>query len=1225
MKNKILLAFAWLLIASWAYADKVTTPEKGQDYFFDLTDGSIVPTDTDGKSNIDYGIFRILVGTQNAYGYNGAQHGSIFKQGNIIEIDVAGDVNLQIAGCGYSKGQVSVSDASGASLGTKESKTEKCYHEDNSNILEFSYSGAATTLKIAFEKAETYVPNIAVKAVITEESNGLTDVWDFGADQLDDTKYNNQLTVELINGWYDPAIEVGSSGNNFPSGFTAGILSWTGGSNDRLRTANTNLTRYDDKQAVTIEGETLNGYLYVNGAAQVGRFLSLNLNEDDEVLRYCNSQNGNGKLNFVYTNDPDKQTDFASASSNGSLVKFVAKFKGTYKIFDSEDKPSYFRVLRKPVVYAKVHGPVQSDIALPEGYGVQFTNEAGKTWDATVNNGNYEVKLPMGYTYKISLSNANGYIIDNVTTVEVNAEDLSHDVHVTKLELYTVTGNITGLDAVIGKLALVYTPATTKIYVPEPSVDFTNKTYTVQLEPNCEYTISAEGVNDYQLTDDKITITGDMSKDILFQAKPTYTVTLNAEGLASEQTAKMSVTFTNLNEEGYSYSFASLSDIKLRDGVYSVAVSGLDEYPLQQALTSNLKVEGRAVEKSIAFKPVSVWSFDDQVIANGATAYKGLAFTGSIKNEIAKGHLLAPSGATIAVPVEKGSKVTITYYYAANFTINGGEEIKTTTSAGSTSKFESVEYTYTGEGSGVVTLAFGDAYSKADGSGSVQPTYLTEIRVSKVIPYTETIYVGTDKECTTINAALETVRCMTRPNNERVKIMIEPRNYEEMLVVDIPNVSLINAAVKPSIALKNKGVDIDESAVRITSYYGHGYSYYSMAGNQQWNEETLKVNKENGYLSYVNTGSGTTNNSYWNATVVVSADGFEAENIIFENSYNQYISKKESEDVVVEWVTGGKGTRPTQVGSTAVQDKSFVERAAAIAIANNTDKVILNKCRVVGRQDSFYGGTNVRAAIYKGVMMGGTDYIFGGMTAVFYKSELAMNTSENNNDVSYITAAQQSSGRGYLMYECKVTSAEPEIETASAYRSKPGYFGRPWQANTAEVVFYNTTIGTSNHPDYNGQSLIKPEGWNNSLGGTSPLCYEYGTIEETEDAASARADWSTVLTEPVLSDGTAITTLNFTKGNDSWDPIPALIEQDDATGICKQVLSDNSLIISTDGVNVYVNGVRGQAIISVYGMDGALVKTLRVDEDARLQLGAGFWIVKAGNEEGIKSAKVVIR
>ena len=79
-----------------------------------------------------------------------------------------------------------------------------------------------------------------------------------------------------------------------------------------------------------------------------------------------------------------------------------------------------------------------------------------------------------------------------------------------------------------------------------------------------------------------------------------------------------------------------------------------------------------------------------------------------------------------------------------------------------------------------------------------------------------------------------------------------------------------------------------------------------MAGNQQWNEETLKVNKENGYLSYVNTGSGTTNNSYWNATVVVSADGFEAENIIFENSYNQYISKKESEDVVVEWVTGGK-------------------------------------------------------------------------------------------------------------------------------------------------------------------------------------------------------------------------------------------------------------------------------------------------------------------------------
>ena len=53
--------------------------------------------------------------------------------------------------------------------------------------------------------------------------------------------------------------------------------------------------------------------------------------------------------------------------------------------------------------------------------------------------------------------------------------------------------------------------------------------------------------------------------------------------------------------------------------------------------------------------------------------------------------------------------------------------------------------------------------------------------------------------------------------------------------------------------------------------------------------------------------SGTTNNSYWNATVVVNSTGFVADQIIIENSYNQYISKKESEDVVVLWTSGNKG------------------------------------------------------------------------------------------------------------------------------------------------------------------------------------------------------------------------------------------------------------------------------------------------------------------------------
>lgn len=62
--------------------------------------------------------------------------------------------------------------------------------------------------------------------------------------------------------------------------------------------------------------------------------------------------------------------------------------------------------------------------------------------------------------------------------------------------------------------------------------------------------------------------------------------------------------------------------------------------------------------------------------------------------------------------------------------------------------------------------------------------------------------------------------------------------------------------------------------------------------------------------------------------------------------------------------------------------------------------------------------------------------------------------------------------------------------------------------NYQRVVFYNTTIETTDNPDFSGQSLIVPAGWNNSLGGTSNKVYEYGTIEESGiDNAASRESW----------------------------------------------------------------------------------------------------------------------
>lgn len=427
--------------------------------------------------------------------------------------------------------------------------------------------------------------------------------------------------------------------------------------------------------------------------------------------------------------------------------------------------------------------------------------------------------------------------------------------------------------------------------------------------------------------------------------------------------------------------------MSLRAGTYTVALSGYNKYPVAPGLISNLTVtDGAEATKDITLNNATKWSFgsaSNDTLTN-ESAYNGLVFTGAVKTESGKAHLVAPAGTTIEVPVKAGQNVNVGYYYQADFTVNGQT---VTSNSGSTSKFESSDFTANADGTLTITVN--------------TLTYFTGITVGTKVPYAENIYVGADKEYKTINDALATVRLMDRPNSERVTINVDPGDYQEMLVIDVDNVTLKNTAANPDTALINKGVNITENGVRVTSYYIHGYNYFSMTDDCKYDEEVLKTNKENGYLSFENPGSGTTKNSYWNATVTVRGTGFEADGIIFENSANQYISTKEANDVVQEWTVGGKGTRPTTAGDTSVQNKSFVERAAAIAILG--DKAYFNNCKFVGRQDTLYGASNIRAAFNKCTAMGGTDFIFGGMVATFYKSDIMMNTSEDNNDVAYLT------------------------------------------------------------------------------------------------------------------------------------------------------------------------------------------------------------------------------
>ncbi|WP_370479154.1 pectinesterase family protein [Tamlana flava] len=1067
--------------------------------------------------------------------YHSQNYGIVFKEGNILEVDVEGvQSTVRFYGSVYSSGTMSGGTTSGGSeLGAMDVKTT----EDQTGFYEFTYTGGPTTLYFTFNGSNAYTPAITVTNLDAQLIK--TDVWDFGAQQFDPVLYNNMLTEDKINAWY-PGIAPGTAGINTPTTFTEGILTWNSSSStsDRLRTLNTNLTRWDQNLGTSNPDYT--GRIYSNSRSDSRSFTFASLGEDDEVTVAMVSQDAAvDNIQFQYVSDPSVQDDVISVGTELTEVTFVAKAAGEYRLFSSNDKMSVYRILRKDAAYVTLSGNVDESNAsgIPAGYAINFTNESGKTFSAVVNNGTYSIDLPIEYTYKLSLEGANGYLISNGTSLTVNQETTNYDIQVLLVTLYSVTGNITGLPD-LSNLALTYTPdpASNKIYKPIVTIDAGTSTYSVDLEADVEYTITAEGVNDYEILANTITISGTQTADIDFTPKPLYSVSINAPDLDATQLSLLNLTFENLNEEGYSYSFTDVTNIALRDGVYKVIYDGgLDEYPIEMALTSNLTVSGSDTTKDLTFSPVTEWVFQDRDI-RPATAYKGLIFTGSVNVRGSNGDLNAGAGATIAIPVHVGDKVILKDYYASNYTIEGGATIANTSN--STSVNVIGEYVYPGATDGYVNVAIGGN------------TYFLSIKVVPITPYRPVITVGTDKDYPTINEALDEIATMDRPNNERVTVMIDPGNYEEMLVISSPNVTLKNAGIIPSIGLLNKGVDIEDGAVRITSYYAQKYDFFSQGPDNKWSAEALAVNTANGYTTYSNregTGGGS---SYWNATVVVESTGLTVEDIILENSFNQYISQKESEDTVLAKEPGAVPERPKDYGNTAVQDRGagYVTQAAAIGIASSADKVILNNCRVIGRQDSFYGAAPARVVVYKGAMMGAVDYIYGAMNAVFYKTDFVLNTSDTSSDEAYITAAQQSTGqRGYLMYECHVKSPIPGVETASANWGKPGYFGRPWSAVSSEVVFYNTTIDKSAYPGREGESLINPVGWTSSLGGESPGMYEYGTMEESgEDNSANRAGWSTVLTSPTLTDGTEISTFNFTKGNDGWDPIPQLDAEEDS-------------------------------------------------------------------------------
>ena len=816
-----------------------------------------------------------------------------------------------------------------------------------------------------------------------------------------------------------------------------------------------------------------------------------------------------------------------------------------------------------------------NDGGYPTAHRLRSTNESITRYDAkslTDADGN----VYTGYIYSNKGSNADVYVAleckaDDIITAIVSSNGTNSDIHfanmnnsdddvfqtyaggtpATRMEFYpsesamykfyssneklvigrvyrqhasygVVSGSVEGFEGT-GSFDVVFTNTKNGNKVRGTVAD---GVFTAELAQGFDYELSLEGADEYVITSDHVVnIDGDTQLNVtvvgIDLAKVTGKISGIEEGDLASFAENAEFTFTPADENSVYVPQLTLTedgsfDVTLQAGVkYQVEVAGVDDYTL---VTEEVSFDKDAEDV--------VLEFVKKDLVEVVVETKGLDIT-----ELA--------GATFKFVLLDEEKEFEDTKYVYEFI---GEDVAAGKVALRKGQYRVI---VTGVPEG---YAFDEVHSRdvilddnhiTDGVHNVTVPFKSTAAAEK-LPYKETVTVGEGKDFETINAALEAIRNMDRDATQRVTVEIQPGDYQEMLVIDTPNVTFKNAVAGASVVPVNSGVSLSKDSVRITGYYGHGYTYYSMGSDCKYDAELLEVNKYNGYASFVNPGSGTTAGSYWNATVVVNAPGFNAYDIIFENSFNQYQSELAAGDVIVKQSGAKEGTvarSSMAAGDVTVQNKAYVERAAAIAMRAAATEAYFNNCAFIGRQDTLYGDPSSTEAYYNCDIYGGTDYIFGGMTAVFAKCDLIFNTSENNNDVGYITAAQQksASSRGYLMYNCHVTSTEPGVNTASAYASKAGYLGRPWQADTSEVVFFNTVIdATCDQYKSASASLIQPAGWLSSLGGTTKRNVEYGTVEMSGvDNSASRVDWVPVSTEAKTTDGKDIAVSTFLG---SWNP-----------------------------------------------------------------------------------------
>jgi polygalacturonase len=243
--------------------------------------------------------------------------------------------------------------------------------------------------------------------------------------------------------------------------------------------------------------------------------------------------------------------------------------------------------------------------------------------------------------------------------------------------------------------------------------------------------------------------------------------------------------------------------------------------------------------------------------------------------------------------------------------------------------------------------------------------------------------------------------------------------------------------------------------------------------------------------------AGANGGTLHSATVNVTADGFLAENITFENDFNR--------------------THP-----------QLPSGSQALALLVTGDKAVFHNVRLLGNQDTVYAGSRncapdgancipARQYFSDCYIAGNVDFIFGDGKAVFDRCEI----HSTAHDGGFITAQSKhypEEDSGFVLNRCKLFADAGLIGKV--------YLGRPWRPY-ATVIFLNTEMGDH----------IDPTGWREWHPGETHSIETvfYAEYNSTGPGAlnGSREPHTHFLTaEEAAKFDPAV----FLRGNDGWNP-----------------------------------------------------------------------------------------